>query len=48
MNQLKNDNIILRTETSLLINTYDEKENHFFILNSIDLNNNLLLISPFR
>lgn len=59
MIQLKDSRIIVSTENSLLIITYDEKENQFFIidniltntkgvvLNLIELNNNLLLTSTF-
>ena len=59
MIQLKDSRIIVSTENSLLIITYDEKENQFFIidniltntkgvvLNLIELDNNLLLTSTF-
>ena len=59
MIQLKDGRIIASTEPELLIITYDEKENQFFItdniltnttgavLNLIELDNNLLLTSTF-
>ena len=59
MIQLKDGRIIVSTESSLLIITYDKKENQFFIvdnistntrgavINLIELDNNLLLTSTF-
>ena len=59
MIQLKDGRIIVSTESSLLIITYDKKENQFFIVDNIDTNtrgavinlieldNNLLLTSTF-